>query len=92
MDDTVGPVCQESSEAAPTAGRSTSAPATVLQGLSATLRADPNREGASCTALRLAHELPMVLPVFREDPVCIQSGFCPVALFVHNLLFSSVKG
>lgn len=86
MDDTVEPVCQESSEAAPTAGRSASAPATVLQGLSATLRADPNREGASCTALRL------VLPVFREDPVCIQSGFCPVALFAHNLLFSSVKG
>lgn len=76
----MGPVHYEFSEAAHTVGCSASAPATVLQGLSATLteltltgRVLPAR------SLRLAHELQMVLPVFRGDPVCIQSGFCTAA-------------
>lgn len=89
----MGPVRYEFSEAAHTVGCSASAPAIVLQVLSATLieltltgRVLPAR------SLRLAHELQMVLPVFREIQFVSRAASALWLLSAHNLLFTCIKG
>lgn len=84
----MGPVHYEFSETAHTFGCSACAPAIVPQVLLTTLT-ELTLTGRVLPAqsLRLAHELHMVLPVFRGDPLCIWSSFCTMATVCPQLPF-----